>query len=40
MEWSGQSRSGGGISLMNTLVTNNEREFRRVRGLKAENWAV
>jgi len=23
-----------------TLVTNNEREFRRVRGLKAENWAV
>jgi len=23
-----------------TLVTNNEREFRRVRGLKVENWAV
>jgi tRNA(fMet)-specific endonuclease VapC len=23
-----------------TLVTNNEREFRRVRGLKIENWAV
>ena len=22
-----------------TLVTNNEREFRRVRGLKVENWA-
>lgn len=22
------------------LVTNNEREFRRVRGLKLENWAV
>src|SRR6266851_5469348 len=22
------------------LVTNNEREFRRVRGLKVENWAV
>ena len=22
-----------------TLVTNNEREFRRVRGLKLENWA-
>lgn len=21
-----------------TLVTNNEREFRRVRGLKIENW--
>ena len=23
-----------------TLVTNNEREFRRVRGLKVENWVV
>lgn len=23
-----------------TLVTDNEREFRRVRGLKAQNWAV
>jgi len=23
-----------------TLVTNNEGEFRRVRGLKVENWAV
>ena len=23
-----------------TLVTNNEREFRRVRGLKVENWAA
>jgi tRNA(fMet)-specific endonuclease VapC len=22
-----------------TLVTNNEREFRRVRGLKLQNWA-
>jgi tRNA(fMet)-specific endonuclease VapC len=22
-----------------TLVTDNEREFRRVRGLKVENWA-
>ena len=22
-----------------TLVTNNEREFRRVRGLKMQNWA-
>ncbi len=23
-----------------TLVTNNEREFRRVHGLKVQNWAV
>jgi len=23
-----------------TLVTNNEREFRRVRGLKLQNWAT
>ena len=23
-----------------TLITNNEREFRRVRGLKMQNWAV
>jgi tRNA(fMet)-specific endonuclease VapC len=23
-----------------TLVTNNEGEFRRVRGLKIQNWAV
>ncbi len=23
-----------------TLVTNNERKFRRVRGLRVENWAV
>jgi len=23
-----------------TLVTNNEKEFRRVRGLKVQNWAV
>jgi tRNA(fMet)-specific endonuclease VapC len=23
-----------------TLVTNNEKEFRRVRGLKVRNWAV
>jgi tRNA(fMet)-specific endonuclease VapC len=22
------------------LVTNNEREFRRVRGLKVQNWAI
>ncbi len=22
-----------------TLVTNNEREFRRVRGLRVDNWA-
>jgi tRNA(fMet)-specific endonuclease VapC len=23
-----------------TLVTNNEKEFRRVRGLKVQNWTV
>lgn len=23
-----------------TLVTNNEREFRRVRGLRVQNWAL
>jgi tRNA(fMet)-specific endonuclease VapC len=23
-----------------TLVTNNEKEFRRVRGLKVQNWSV
>jgi tRNA(fMet)-specific endonuclease VapC len=23
-----------------TLVTNNEKEFRRVPGLKMQNWAV
>jgi len=23
-----------------TLVTNNEKEFRRVRGLKIQNWAT
>jgi len=23
-----------------TLITNNEREFRQVRGLKMQNWAV
>jgi tRNA(fMet)-specific endonuclease VapC len=23
-----------------TLITNNEREFRRVRGLRVENWLV
>jgi tRNA(fMet)-specific endonuclease VapC len=23
-----------------TLVTNNEKEFRRVRGLRAQNWTV
>jgi tRNA(fMet)-specific endonuclease VapC len=22
-----------------TLITNNEKEFKRVRGLKVENWA-
>ncbi len=27
------ARSAGAI-----LVTNNEREFRRVKGLKVENW--
>lgn len=26
-------------SLRITLVTNNEREFRRVKGLNIENWA-
>lgn len=26
------------LSLDWTLVTNNEREFRRIRGLKVENW--
>jgi tRNA(fMet)-specific endonuclease VapC len=28
------------LSAKLTLVTNNEREFRRVPGLKVENWAV
>ena len=28
------------LSLGVTLVTNNEREFRRVKGLKIENWAA
>jgi tRNA(fMet)-specific endonuclease VapC len=23
-----------------TLVTNNEKEFRRVRGLKIQDWAI
>lgn len=27
------------LSLDCTLITNNEREFRRVSGLKVENWA-
>jgi tRNA(fMet)-specific endonuclease VapC len=27
------------LSLDRTLITNNEREFRRVSGLKVENWA-
>jgi tRNA(fMet)-specific endonuclease VapC len=27
------------LSLNATLVTNNEREFRRVAGLRVENWA-
>lgn len=26
------------LSIDATLVTNNEREFRRIRGLKIENW--
>jgi tRNA(fMet)-specific endonuclease VapC len=26
------------MTLKATLVTNNEREFRRVKGLKVENW--
>jgi tRNA(fMet)-specific endonuclease VapC len=26
------------LALDATLVTNNEREFRRVKGLKLENW--
>ncbi len=28
------------ISAGLTLVTNNEKEFRRVRGLKTQNWAI
>ena len=28
------------LSLDRTLVTNNEREFKRVEGLKVDNWAV
>ena len=28
------------IAAVLTLVTNNERELRRVRGLKIQNWAV
>ena len=28
------------LSLDRTLVTNNEREFKRVEGLELENWAV
>jgi len=28
------------LSLDVTLITNNEREFRRVMGLKVENWLV
>ncbi len=33
--WIASHAKAGGL----TLVTNNEREFRRVRGLKVENWA-
>jgi tRNA(fMet)-specific endonuclease VapC len=28
------------LSLDRTLITNNEREFKRVEGLKVVNWAV
>jgi tRNA(fMet)-specific endonuclease VapC len=28
------------LALGATLVTNNEREFRRVKGLKTENWVT
>jgi tRNA(fMet)-specific endonuclease VapC len=28
------------LALGLTLITNNEREFRRVRGLKVQNWAA
>jgi tRNA(fMet)-specific endonuclease VapC len=28
------------LSLDRTLITNNEREFKRVEGLKIDNWAV
>ena len=28
------------LALDLTLITNNEKEFRRVRGLKIQNWAV
>lgn len=27
------------MSLDRTLISNNEKEFRRVPGLKVENWA-
>lgn len=27
------------LSIQSTLVTNNDREFRRIPGLKVENWA-
>lgn len=27
------------VAMELTLVTNNEREFRRIRGLKVQNWA-
>ena len=28
------------LSLGRTLITNNEREFKRVKGLKVDNWSV
>ncbi len=31
--------AGQALSLNLTLVTNNEKEFSRVKGLKIENWA-
>lgn len=31
--------AGQALSLNITLVTNNEKEFSRVKGLKVENWA-
>ena len=34
--WIASHALGAGL----TLVTNNEREFRRIRGLKVQNWAT
>ncbi len=41
--WIAAHAKAAGLTLVTaglTLVTNNEREFRRVRGLRVENWAV